>query len=147
MRGGFRPIGGQFPGATGALAGRINFVFSPIGLGLPLIKDNRLLALAVSTATRSPALPDVPTVAEAGLPGFEFDTWYGLFTPARTPHHVVKQISTEVARILKLPDVRERFDLRGAVARPSTHEEFNKFVNSEVDKLGKIVKAAGLKVD
>jgi tripartite-type tricarboxylate transporter receptor subunit TctC len=132
---------------TDALAGRINFVFSPIGLGLPLIKDKRLLALAVSTATRSPALPDVPTVAEAGLPGFEFDTWYGLFAPAKTPRHVIKQISAEVARILKLPDVRERFDTRGAVARPSTPEEFDKFVRSEVDKLGKIVKAAGLKVE
>ncbi len=70
---------------TDALAGRINFVFSPIGLALPLVKDKRLLALAVSPATRSSALPDVPTVAEAGLPGFEFDTWYGLFAPARTP--------------------------------------------------------------
>ena len=132
---------------TDSLAGRINFVFSPIGVGLPLIKDKRLLALAVSPATRAPALPDVPTVAEAGLPGFEFDTWYGLFAPAKTPRHVVKQISTEVARILKLPDVRERFDLRGAVARPSTPEEFDKFVRAEVDKLGKVVKAAGLKVE
>ena len=132
---------------TDALAGRINFVFSPIGVGLPLIKDKRLLALAVSPATRSPALPDVPTVAEAGLPGFEFDTWYGLFAPAKTPRQVTKQVSVEVARILNLPDVKERFDLRGAVARPSTPEEFNRFVGSEVDKLGKIVKAAGLKVE
>ena len=132
---------------TDALAGRINFVFSPIGVGLPLIKDKRLLALAVSPATRSPALPDVPTVAEAGLPGFEFDTWYGLFVPAKTPRQVVKQMSAEVARILTLPDVRERFDLRGAVVRPSTPEDFDKFVRAEFDKLGKVVKAAGLKVE
>ncbi len=132
---------------TDALAGRINFVFSPIGLALPLVKDKRLLALGVSTATRSPALPDVPTVAEAGLPGFEFDTWYGLFTPARTPRHVIRQISAEVARILKLPDVKERFDVRGAVPRPSTPEEFDKFVRAEFDKLGAVVKAADLKFD
>ena len=132
---------------TDALAGRINFVFSPIGVGLPLIRDKRLLALAVSPSTRSPALPDVPTVAEAGLPGFEFDTWYGLFTPAKTPRQVVKQMSAEVARILAQPDVRERFDLRGAVARPSTPEEFDKFVSAEFAKLGRIVKAANLKVD
>ena len=132
---------------TDALAGRINFVFSPIGVGLPLIRDKRLLALAVSPSARSPALPDVPTVAEAGLPGFEFDTWYGLFTPAKTPRQVVKQMSAEVARILNLPDVRERFDLRGAVVRPSTPDEFDKFVRGEFDKLGKIVKAAGLKVE
>ena len=132
---------------TDALAGRINFVFSPIGLALPLVRDKRLLALAVSPATRSPALPDVPTVAEAGLPGFEFDTWYGLFAPAKTPAQVVRQISAEVARILKLPDVKERFDVRGAVARPSTPDEFNQFVRAEFVKLGAIVKAANLKVD
>ncbi|MEO7727891.1 MAG: tripartite tricarboxylate transporter substrate binding protein [Burkholderiales bacterium] len=132
---------------TDSLAGRINFVFSPIGVGLPLIRDKRLLALGVSTATRSPALPDVPTIAEAGVPGFEFDTWYGLFAPAPTPRQIIRQISMEVARILALPDVKERFDLRGAVARPSTPEEFNKFVRAEFDKLGKIVKAAGLKAE
>ena len=132
---------------TDALAGRINFVFSPIGLALPLVKDKRLLALGVSTATRSPALPDVPTVAEAGLPGFEFDTWYGLFAPAQTPRHIIRQMSAEVARILKLPDVKERFDVRGAVPRPSTPEEFNQFVRAEFAKLGKIVKAAELKVE
>ncbi len=132
---------------TDALAGRINFVFSPIGVGLPLIKDRRLLALAVSPATRSPALPDVPTVAEAGLPGFEFDTWYGLFAPAKTPRQIVKQMSDEIARILALPGVRERFDTRGAVTRPSTPDEFNKFVRAEFDKLGRVVKAAGLKAD
>ena len=130
---------------TDALANRINFVFSPIGLALPLVKDKRLLALAVSPATRSPALPDVPTVAEAGVPGFAFDTWYGLFAPAQTPRHVLHQISAEVARMLKLPDVKERYDLRGAVPRPSTPEEFNKFVKSEYDKLAAIVKAAGVK--
>jgi tripartite-type tricarboxylate transporter receptor subunit TctC len=132
---------------TDALGGRISFVFSPIGVALPLVKDKRLLALAVSPATRSPALPDVPTVAEAGLPGFAFDTWYGLFAPAQTPRQIVQQVSAEVARILKLPDVKERFDLRGAVPRPSTPDEFNKFVNSEFDKLAGIVKAAGVKAD
>jgi tripartite-type tricarboxylate transporter receptor subunit TctC len=132
---------------TDALAGRINFVFSPIGLALPLVRDKRLLALAVSPAARSPALPDVPTVAEAGLPGFEFDTWYGLFAPAKTPRQVIAQVSAEVARILKLPDVMARFDVRGAVARPSSPDAFDQFVRGEFDKLGKIVKAAGLKAE
>lgn len=141
------PYKGGPEALTDALAGRINFVFSPIGVGLPLIKDRRLTALAISTAARSPALPDVPTVAEAGLPGFEFDTWYGLFAPAKTPRHVVRQMSDEVLRILNMPDVRERFTLRGAVARASSPEDFDKFVRAEVDKLGKIVKAAGVKAD
>ena len=132
---------------TDALAGRINFVFSPIGLALPLVKDKRLLALAVSPATRSPALPGVPTVAEAGLPGFAFDTWYGLFAPAKTPRNIVYQMSIEVARILQLPDVKERFALRGAVPRPSTPQVFDAFVAAEFYKLAAIVKAAGVKAE
>lgn len=130
---------------TDLLGGRIYYVFSPIGLALPLIKDRKLTALAVSTASRSPALPELPTVAEAALPGFEFDTWYGLFAPAATPRPIVAQISAEVARILSLPDIKERFAARGAVPKASTPAEFDKFVRAEVDKLARIVKAAGVK--
>ncbi len=130
-----------------ALAGRIDFVFSPIGLAIPMVRDRKLLALAVSTATRSPALPEVPTLAEAALPGFEFDTWYGVFAPAATPRAIVQQISADVNRVLNLPDVRERFSTRGAVPRGSAPEEFDRFVRAEVEKLAKIVKAAGVKAE
>ena len=132
---------------TDLLGGRIDFVFSPIGLAVPLVKDKKLIALGVSTATRSPALPDVPTVAEAGVPGFEFDTWYGLFAPSSTPKPIVKQISADVAKALALPEVKTQMATRGAVPRPSTPEEFDAFVRSEVDKMAGIVKAAGLKTD
>jgi tripartite-type tricarboxylate transporter receptor subunit TctC len=130
---------------TDLLGGRITYVFSPIGLALPLVKDHKLLALGVTPAARSPALPDVPTIAEAGVPGFEFDTWYGIFAPGATPRGVVAQISSDVARALNLPDVQERFASRGAGPKPSTPEEFDRFVRSEMDKLGKIIKAAGVK--
>lgn len=130
---------------TDLLGGRISYVFSPIGLALPLIKDKKLLALGVTPATRSPALPDVPTIAEAGVPGFEFDTWYGIFAPAATPRSIVSRVSSEVSRILNLPEVQERFATRGAVPKPSSPDEFASFVRSEMDKLARIIKAAGLK--
>ena len=132
---------------TDLLGGRIDFVFSPIGLAVPLVKDKKLLALAVSTATRSPVLPEVPTVAEAGVPGFEFDTWYGLFVPSSTPRPITKQISAEVARALNLPEVKTQLATRGAVPRASTPEEFDAFVRSEIEKMAGIVKAAGLKTE
>ena len=139
------PYKGGPEALTDTLAGRISYTFLPMGLGLPFIKDKRLAALAVSTASRSPALPEIPTVAEAGLPGFEFDTWYGLFAPARTPRAIINQLSKETARILDLPETRERFAVRGAVPKSSTPEAFDRFVRAEVEKLGKVVRAAGLK--
>jgi tripartite-type tricarboxylate transporter receptor subunit TctC len=132
---------------TDLLGGRISFVFSPIGLALPLVKDRKLIALGVTPAARSPVLPDVPTIAEAGVPGFEFDTWYGIFAPAATPRRVMTQISSDVARALALPDVQERFATRGAVPKSSTPDEFDAFVRAEMTKLAKIIKAAGVKGD
>jgi tripartite-type tricarboxylate transporter receptor subunit TctC len=132
---------------TDLLGGRISFVFSPVGLALPLVKDRKLLALGVTPAARTPALPDVPTIAEAGVPGFEFDTWYGIFAPAATPRSIVTQISSDISRALTLQDVRERFAVRGAVPKPSTPEAFDSFVRAEMDKLAKVIKAAGVKAN
>ena len=132
---------------TDLLGNRIDFVFAPIGLVVPLVKDRKLIALAVSTSTRSPALPDVPTVAEAGVPGFEFDTWYGLFAPSATPRAITGKISADVGRVLNMAEVRSQLSSRGAVPRPSTPEEFDGFVKAEIEKMAGIVKAAGLKAD
>jgi tripartite-type tricarboxylate transporter receptor subunit TctC len=129
------------------MAGRIQYFMSPIGPALSFIKDGRLLALAVTAARRSPVLPDVPTVAEAALPGFEFDSWSGLWAPARTPRAVLNQLSNEVARILALPDVRERMQSEGVVPKSSTPEEFARFTRAEIEKLGKVVKASGARAD
>ena len=131
---------------TDAVTARLHYAFAPIGNTLPFIKDKRLSALAVSTAARSPALPDVPTIAEAGLPGYVFDHWYGLFAPAKTPRAVVNQLSQEVARIVNIPDVKDKISARGAVVKPSTPEDFDKFVRAEVEKITKVMKAGGVKV-
>ena len=132
---------------TDLLGNRIDFVFAPIGLAVPLVKDRKLIALAVSTSTRSAALPDVPTVAEAGVPGFEFDTWYGLFAPSATPRAIIGKISADTGRVLNMAEVKSQLSSRGAVPRPSTPEEFDGFVKAEIEKLAGIVKAAGLKAD
>jgi tripartite-type tricarboxylate transporter receptor subunit TctC len=99
------------------MTGRIQYWFSPLGPALPFVTDKRLLALAVSTAQRSPLFPDVPTVAEVALPGFDYDTWYGLFAPAKTPRPVVNQLNQELARIVSLADVKERMQLQGAIIK------------------------------
>ena len=132
---------------TDAMTARLNFAYAPIGNTLPFIKDKRLVALAVSTAARSPALPDVPTIAEAGLPGYVFDHWYGMFAPVKTPRPVVNQISQEVARVLNIADVKTKISARGAVVKPSSPEEFDKFVRAEVEKITKVMKAGGVKIN
>lgn len=141
------PYKGGPEALTDTMTSRVNYVFSPIGLALPMIKDRRVVALAVSTARRAPALPEVPTVAEAGVPGFEFDTWYGLFAPAKTQRPIINKLSAEVSRILNLPDTRERMATRGGVPKPSKPEEFDRFVREEAAKLAKVVSAAGIKAN
>jgi len=99
--------------------------------------------LAVTTAQRSPVLPDVPTVAEAALAGYQYQGWVGLWAPAKAPKAVLNQLSDEVARIVNLPEIRERMQSEGVVPKSSTPEEFAKFTHAEIEKLGKVVKASG----
>jgi tripartite-type tricarboxylate transporter receptor subunit TctC len=129
------------------MTGRIQYMFSPVGPALPFIKDGRLLALAVGSAQRSPLLPDVPTVAEAALPGFAYDLWNGLFAPAKTPRPIVDQINKEVTRIMNLPDIKERLSSLGMVHRANTPEEFDRLVRATVEKLSKVASAAGIRID
>jgi tripartite-type tricarboxylate transporter receptor subunit TctC len=130
------------------VTGRVHYSFAPIGNVLPFLKDRRVIALAVTTLARSPSLPDVPTVAEAAaLPGFDFDQWYGLFAPVKTPRPVIEQLSKEMARVLAMPDIREKLATRGSVARSSTPEEFDRFVRAETDKVTKVIKDGGIKLE
>jgi len=140
-----------FRGAPEALAdvvaGRVDFLFTPIVVALPFIKDGRAIPLAVSTATRTPLLPNVPTLAEAALPGFEFDMWFGLLAGAKTPKPLRDQLSKEVARVMQLPEVKERIGSLGGIPRTNSPEEFDAFIRAEVAKLGKVVKAANAYAD
>ena len=141
------PYKGTPEALVDTMAGRIQYWLSPLGPAMSLIKEGRLLALGVSTAQRTPVLPDVPTIAEAGLAGFEFDAWFGIFAPGRTPRAIVTQINEAISRIVNVPELKERMRLQGVVLKSSTPEEFSKLVADDVATLSKVVKAAGIKVD
>jgi tripartite-type tricarboxylate transporter receptor subunit TctC len=129
------------------MTGRIHYFLSPLVPTLPFLKDGRLIPLAVTTARRSSVLPEVPTMAEAALPGYEFQAWFGVFAPARTPRPIVEKISKEIARIVELPDIKKQFQAQGEEGRPSTPDEFSQFVRAEIVKISRIVKQAGVKVE
>ena len=120
---------------------------SPVLVAQGQIKAGRVLALAVSTAARSPLFPNVPTVAEAGLPGFDYDQWYGLLVSAKTPRAVVNAVNREVVRILSLPEMKERMLTQGATSKPTTPEEFDAFIRAEVKKFAPVIIAAGARVN
>lgn len=101
----------------------------------------------MGSAKRSPDLPDIPTVAESGVPGFEYVIWYGLFAPAKTPKEIVERLSTEVVRILKDPETVRELASRGAEASPTTPEAMAKYVREDHERWKKVVKTAGIKVN
>jgi tripartite-type tricarboxylate transporter receptor subunit TctC len=139
------PFKGMPEALAETLAGRIQYTFTSPGPALGLIRDGRLLALAVASPQRSPILPQVPTAAEAGLPGFEYELWQGLFAPAGTPRHVVTRLNQEVTRVMGLADVRDTLLKQAVVHRPNSPEEFERFVRNEIDKLRNVIRVAGIK--
>ena len=141
------PYRGSPESLTDLMAGRVQYVLSPVLAASPLIKGGRLLALGVTTVQRAPALPDVPTIAEAGLAGFEYQGWYGLLAPGKTPRKIVNLLSKEIGRIVELPEVKERIASQGAIAKRSTPEEFDKLVHEEIKTRTRVWKAAGVKVE
>lgn len=127
------------------IAGRVTFFFSPISAALPQIKDGKVTALAVSSAQRSSVLKDVPTIAEAGVPGFDYNLWVGLFGPANLPPDLVNRINRDVMRVMQMPDVKERLSSLGAESMTMTPAEFAGFVKGEFDTSAKIAKAGNIK--
>jgi len=127
------------------IAGRVTFFFSPISAALPQIKDGKVTALAVSSAQRSSVLKDVPTIAEAGVPGFDYNLWVGLFGPANLPPDLVNRINRDVMRVMQMPDVKERLSSLGAEPMTMTPAEFAGFVKGEFDTSAKIAKAGNIK--
>ncbi len=123
-------------------SGRVDFMFTPVLASIPSIRDNRMRALAVSTSKRSSALPDVPTVSEAGLSGFVFDFWIGLLAPAKTPRAIVNKLNAEVRKVMAQPEVLERMNKLGAEPMPMTPERFDAYIKEEFATLGTIMKAA-----
>ena len=148
---GFEATHVPYKGAPEALneaaTGRIHFNFSPVLVSAGQVKAGRVVALAVSTARRSPMFPDLPTIAEAGVPGFDYDQWYGMLASARTPRPLINLINKEMVRILNLPDMKERMLTQGATPAPTTPEEFDAFIRSEVKRFAAVLIAAGARIN
>jgi len=141
------PYRGSPETLTDLMAGRVQYILSPVLAASPLVKSGRVVALGVTTTYRARALPDVPTIGEAGLPEFVYQGWYGMLAPGKTPRKILGLLSAEVGNIIDMPDVRERIANQGAMATRSTPEAFDKIVHEEIATRMKVWKAAGVKVE
>jgi tripartite-type tricarboxylate transporter receptor subunit TctC len=141
------PYKGSAPALTDLMGGQVQLMFDNLPSSLAFIKAGKLRALAVTSAQRSPALPDVPTVAESGVPGFEASSWFGLLAPAGTPRNVVMKINADTAKWLSSPDAKEKLAAQGAAAAGGTPEDFAKHIQAETAKWARVVKESGAKVE
>ena len=141
------PYKGAGPAMQDLLAGQVDLMFDGMGSSAPQIRGQRLKPLAVTTATRSPAFPDVPTVQEAGVPGYEVTTWYALWAPAGTPQDVVNKLQQEVAKAMTSQQLKDVWAQQGASPGGNTPSEFGAFVKAEIAKWADVVKASGARID
>lgn len=138
------PFKGIPESLTDTIAGRVQFTMAPIASSVSLIKDGRLRALGVSSKKRSALYPELPTIAEQGLAGFEWDAWGGILAPAKTPRAVVNTLNREIVRILAMPDIIERLRGLGAEPNPSTPEDMDRFIAAQLRTVTQIAKKAGI---
>jgi tripartite-type tricarboxylate transporter receptor subunit TctC len=139
------PYKGTAPAVTDILAGNVSLMFNSMPSVLPQVRAGRLRGIAVGSAKRSPAAPDIPTVAEAALPGFEYVTWYGLFAPARTPGEIVSRLQAQVAKALADPALAQRFAGQGAEPQSSTPEQLAQYRRAEHERWRKLIVEMNLK--
>jgi tripartite-type tricarboxylate transporter receptor subunit TctC len=139
------PYKGGGPALTDLLAGQINLLFATPLEATPHFKGGRIRELAVSTAKRSPAMPELPTVAEAGVPGFEVNSWYGVLAPVGTPKEIVTRLNQEIVRVLRLPDIIDRFSKDGVEPAGTTPDQFGAHIRSEIAKWKRVVAAASIR--
>jgi tripartite-type tricarboxylate transporter receptor subunit TctC len=138
---------GGVPAVTDMLSGQAHVMFANISDVIAQVKAGKLRAIAVTTAKRSAMAPELPTLAESALPGFDISTWQAVLAPAGTPREVVQRLNTEIVKAMALPDVKEKFLSFGTDAASSTPEELGRFLASEVNKIGKIARDVGAKID
>ena len=141
------PYKGNSLAVTAVLSGEISLVFGNIAQSLPQVKAGRMRALGVTSARRSAVMPEVKTIAEAGVPGFETSTWYGMLAPAATPRAIVDRLNGEIVRILQLPDVRERLAAEAFELPADTPDQFAAIIRSELSRWAKVVKDTGARVE
>lgn len=141
------PYKGSAQGVTGTVTGEASMMFTGVASAIGHIKSNRLRALSVNGMKRSPALPDVPTAGESGLPGFAVDFWNGIFVPVGTPGALIARLNSEINRIISAPDVVEKLTALGADPAGGTPGEFSALIRQEMERWSKVVKAFGMKVE
>jgi tripartite-type tricarboxylate transporter receptor subunit TctC len=140
------PYRGAGPALNDLLPGRVDVMFNNIGAVLPLIQGGKLRGLAVTTAKRTPAVPHMPTIAEAGVPGFDVSSWYALLAPARTPPEIIRKMHEDTVAALSDPTTKERLEQLGVVVVGSTPEELAAFLKAEMDKWAPVIKEAGITI-
>ena len=141
------PYNGNGPANTATLGGQVQALFGSMPAVLTQAKAGRLRPLAVGTPKRSPSLPDVPSVAESGYPGFDASLWLGFFAPKGTPAPILKRLQTELTAIAQSPEMKEQFERNGAEPITNTPAEFTKLIKTEIEKYTKVIKAAGIKLE
>jgi tripartite-type tricarboxylate transporter receptor subunit TctC len=141
------PYKGSAPLVTDLMAGQVQMSFDTVTPDLPQIRAGKLRALAVTTARRSPALPDVPTLAESGLAGFDMGSWFGILAPAKTPPGIVAKLNAEIVKILNRPDVQKTFADIGAEKVGDTPPQMASLIRSDTEKYGALARKIGVKVD
>ena len=141
------PFKGIPEALSAVVNGTVNYTITPMPNALPQVSSGKVNALGVTVAKREAAMPDVPTIAEAGLAGFRYDTWFGLLAPAATPRPIVERLNKEVVRVLTLPEVRDRFRGLGAEPIPMAPAEFDKFIAQQLERFTKLARQANIKAE
>jgi tripartite-type tricarboxylate transporter receptor subunit TctC len=141
------PYKGSVPALTDLIGGQVQMMFNGMSSVVHYVRSGKLKAIAIGSLNRSPAAPDVPTVAEAGVPGFEYTTWNGIFAPARTAQAIVAKLNSEMMKALKAPDVVQRLADQGSEPGSGSPEQFAAYVKGEFTKWAKVIKIAGIKTE
>ncbi len=141
------PYKGQGPALNDLIAGQVQMLYSSIPSVLPHVRQGQLNAIAIGSARRIPSLPEIPTIAESGVPGYEAYSWVGMIAPAGTPREVITRLHREIADILKQKDVAEKLNGQGALPVGDTPEQFATYIKAEIDKWGAVVRSSNIKVD
>lgn len=139
------PYKGSVPALTDIMGGQVTLMFDSMPSALPFVKSGKLKALAQTGLRRSAAVPDLPTIGESGLPGYDVAGWFGILAPAGTPREIVDKLSAEITQILNLPDVKARYAVLGAAPGPGNPDEFARFIAFEIRKWAKVIKDSGAK--
>ena len=141
------PYKGSVPAVTDLVAGHVMLIFDSMQSQMPQVRANRLRPLGIAAAKRSPAAPEIPTISEAGVPGFELVSWYGVLAPANTPREIITRLHSEIVKALATPDVRERIESYGTVVVGNTPEEFASQIRGDVAKWAKVARAANIRAE